>query len=330
MAEPLRLGVSFDGFTSVRDAVEVARRAEALGATSFWIADHLGYRETFVTATAIALATRDAVVYPTAISPYLRHPVPVAMAAASIGELAPGRIGLAIGTGNPMFLREAGLEAEKPIAAIGEYVKALRGLFSGDPVQQEGVTFRLAGARLAFKPDPEPTIFITAMGPQMLRLSGRIADGVVFSAGLSASYIGRSIALVTEGAESGGRAPDEVTKSSYIVFMGGGDPADMRDKVREKLAFIFRNKMVRENIETSGLPIDQDAVMQAIARRDIAAARALVPSEAVDEFTITGDADDCRRRVSEYRDAGLDELVLTLVGTTEDRLRSVEMLREIL
>ena len=52
MSEAIPFGVSFDGFVPVREAVEVARRAEAAGARSFWIAEHLGYREAFVTATA--------------------------------------------------------------------------------------------------------------------------------------------------------------------------------------------------------------------------------------------------------------------------------------
>jgi 5,10-methylenetetrahydromethanopterin reductase len=325
-----KYGVSFDGFTSVRDAVEVARRAEATGATSFWIADHLGYRETFVTATAIVLGTRDAVVYPTAISPYLRHPTPVAMATASIAEISPGRIGIAVGVGNPMFLRESGLEPEKPLAAISDYVLALRALFGGEAVRQEAHTFRLAGARMGFKVDPQPPIVITAMGPQMLKLAGRIADGVVLSAGLSAAYVKRSLAMAVDEARRENRDPTSLAKAGYIVFMAGGDQGEARRKVREKLAFVFRNKMIRDNLVQSGLAIDQDAIMAAVARRDIAAACALVPEEAVDLFTITGDPETCRRRVRDYRDAGLDELVLTLVGTIEDRMRSIDMLAAIL
>ena len=65
-------------------------RADAAGARSFWIAEHLGYREAFVTATAIALATEKARILPTAISPYLRHPTPMAMALATLAELVKG------------------------------------------------------------------------------------------------------------------------------------------------------------------------------------------------------------------------------------------------
>jgi 5,10-methylenetetrahydromethanopterin reductase len=330
MTRPFGFGVSFDGFTGIGEAVKIAQRAEAIGASSFWIADHLGYRDPFVTAAAIAMGTREAVVYPTAISPYLRHPVPVAMALASIAEAMPGRVGIAVGVGNPMFLREAGLEANKPLAAIKAYVDALRALFGGAAVEQEAPTFRLAGARMGFKVGREPAILITAMGPHMLELAGRVADGVVLSAGLSADYVRRSLTISVGETRRVGRDPDDLAKAGYVVFMAGGDPREARRKVREKLAFVFRNRMIRDNLASSGLPIDQDAIMAAIARRDIAAACALVPDDAVDLFTITGDPQTCRRRVRDYRDAGLDLLVLTLVGTPEDRMHSIDQLASIL
>lgn len=324
MHDDLPFGISFDGFATVRDAVELARRAEAAGSRSFWIAEHLGYREAFVTATAIALGTSSGKVIPTAISPYLRHPMPMAMALASLGELVPGRVAVAAGVGNPMFLRESGLEPEKPIEAMRDYVHALRALFAAEAVQQEGRTFRLAGARVAFKTDLPIPIYIAAMGPQMLTLTGRIADGVVLSAGLSTASVKRALATVDEGARAEGRDPTVLGKSSYIYFLAGGEAADTRLRVREKLAFLFRNAAIKENLVNSGLELDHEAIMAAVARRDLGAAALLVPDEAVDLFSISGDVATCRRRVREYRDAGLSEIVLSLVGTTEDRMRSLE------
>lgn len=329
MHDVMPFGISFDGFATVRDAVELARRAEAVGSSSFWIAEHLGYREAFVTATAISLGTFSGNVIPTAISPYVRHPMPMAMALASLAELVPGRVAVAVGVGNPMFLRESGLEAEKPIEAMRDYVRALRALISAEPVQQEGRTFKLAGARVAFKTELPIPIYIAAMGPQMLALTGRIGDGVVLSAGLSTASVKRALAAVEEGALAEGRDPTTLQKSSYIYFLAGGDPADTRFRVREKLAFLFRNAAIKDNLVASGLDVDHEAIMAAVARRDVKAAAALVPDEAVDLFSITGDVETCRRRVREYRDAGLSEVVLSLVGTTDDKMRSLEQVSAI-
>jgi 5,10-methylenetetrahydromethanopterin reductase len=322
-------GVSFDGFVPVRDAVATAQAAEDCGAHSFWIAEHLGYRESITTTTAIALATRSARVFPTALSPYLRHPMPTAMAISTLAELVPGRCGVAVGIGNPMYLRESGIEVEKPVGAIRDYVAALRALMQAAPVAQEGSTFALRGARIAFAPPERAPVYLAPMGPQMLKLSGAIADGLVLSAGLSIAFIRDSLGIASEEAKAKGRGPAALRKTAYVYFIAGGDLMDQRTKVRQKLAFLFRNENLRENIRASGLPIDHDAIISANSRRDAEAALALVPEEAVDAFAIAGSKQDCAKRAQSYLDAGLDEIILSLVGTQEDRTRSLSVLREL-
>ncbi|CAL8981385.1 F420-dependent glucose-6-phosphate dehydrogenase 1 [Rhodoplanes serenus] len=318
-------GISFDCFAPIAEMVATARRAEACGATSFWIAEHLGFRESFVTAAVLGTATGRARLVPTSVSPYLRHPTPTAMALASLAEFLPDRLAIAVGVGNPLFLRESGLAIDKPLRAVRDYVAGLRDLLGAEPVTREGHTFRLDGARLAFAPQPTPPVFLAPMGPQMLRLAGTIGDGLVLSAGLSTAFVAGSLAAAAAGAGEAGRAAERLHKTAYVYFIGGGDPADQRLKVRRKLAFLFRNENIRENIRASGLPIDQEAIMAAIARRDGDAALALVPDEAADVFAVMGDRDACRRRLREYLDAGLDEVVLSLVGTPEDRDRSLDV-----
>jgi 5,10-methylenetetrahydromethanopterin reductase len=320
-------GISFDGFIPIAEAVETAKLAEACGARSFWVAEHLGFRESFLTSLALAQATKAARVFPTSVSPYLRHPMPTAMAFASLAELLPDRVGVAIGVGNPMFLKESGLTVEKPVKAIRDYVAALRSLLSGEPVNESGLTFRLDGARLGFKPDPLPPIYLAPMGPQMLRLAGRIADGLVLSAGLTAAYAKQSLDSAADAARENGRDPSALRKTSYIYFIAGGETKERNVKVRQKLAFLFRNQNIADNLRSSGLRIDHEGIMAAVARRDQAQAMALVPNEAVELFSVAGDAAECRRRLQAYADAGLDEVVLSLIGNVEDRMRSMQIVK---
>lgn len=319
-------GVSFDGFVPIREAVSIAQRAEELGAGSYWIAEHLGYREAFSTATAIAMHTKTGRIVPTAISPYLRHPMPMAMALASLDELVPGRVGVAVGVGNPLFLKENGLAADKPVSAVSDYLEALRGLLEGQPQHKQGQTFSLAGAKLAFTcPQPVP-LYVAAMGPAMLKLSGAAADGVLLSAGLSTQYSRYQLQSVMDAAKEAGRDPARVRKASYVYCMVDPGGGEAREVVREKLAFLFRNDKIKENLKYSGIQVDQEAVMAAIGRRDMSAAAKLVPDDAIDQLTIFGDATTCKRRVYEYHDAGLEEIVLSLVGNQEQRLYSLETL----
>jgi len=149
---PARVGVSFDGFVTTGEAIALAQRAVETGARSLWVAEHLGYREAIATCVALAMKTPGATLVPTAVSPYLWHPTPTAMAMATLDEVAPGRAAIAIGTGNPLFLQESGRAVEKPVRATREFTEALRQLWAGEAVHVNGEFVKLAGPRLAFKP----------------------------------------------------------------------------------------------------------------------------------------------------------------------------------
>jgi 5,10-methylenetetrahydromethanopterin reductase len=325
---PVRIGVNFDGFASTGEAIALAQRAVEAGARSLWVAEHLGYREAIATCMAFAMRAPGAVLVPTAVSPYLWHPTPTAMALATLDEVAPGSAAIAIGTGNPLFLQESGRAVEKPVQAMREFAQALRKLWSGEAAHLDGEFVRLAGARMAFKPSAPIPIYIAAIGPDMLRLAGRIGDGVVLSAGLSTDSVRQSFAICAEGAAKDGRDPSELRCAGYLFFGVSRDAKRVIDAVRQKLAFVMRNKFLGANIKASGIPVDQEAVIAAIARRDIAGATALVPDEAVEAFGIAGTPQHCAKRLRDFIEAGIDEPVLGLLGEPEDCLLALDVMRE--
>jgi 5,10-methylenetetrahydromethanopterin reductase len=322
----VRIGVAFDGFVTTTEAIALARHAVKAGAQSLWMAEHLGYREAITTCAAFALSAPGPVLVPTAVSPYLFHPTPTAMALATLDELAPGRVAVALGVGNPMFLQESGQKPEKPLRAMREFIEAMRKLWSTEPTHMGGEFVRLAGARLAFKPNPIP-IYVAAMGPDMLQLTGRMADGIVLSAGLSTDSVRRSFELVAQGAAKAGRNAKSLRCAGYIFFGASSDAREAVDTVRSKLAFVMRNKFLAQNIRDSGITVDQEAVIAAIAQRDLKAAAALVPDEAVEAFGIAGSPEHCLRRLRDFIDAGIDEPVLSLVGTPEKCAFAIDVMR---
>ena len=325
----MKLGVSFDGFTPYADALAFAKEAAAAGAKSLWMADHLGYREPIVSCLGFASAVPDVAVVPTAVSPYLRHPMPTAMQMATLAEAAPGRVALALGTGNPLFLAESGESVEKPVAVAREFIVALRALWSGQPVEQEAVRFRLRGARMMFTPPAPIPIYLAAMKPQMLALTGKICDGVVLSAGLSPGFVRESLKHMASGAQAAGRDYDALHVAGYISFAASPDGRRATEEVRKKLAFLLRNRYIDDNIAHSGIAIDQPAIIDAMARRDYESAARLVPDEAVDTFAVAGTVQQCCDKLLEYRRAGLNELVLLLAGNIEDQRFGLSVIREL-
>jgi 5,10-methylenetetrahydromethanopterin reductase len=181
---------------------------------------------------------------------------------------------------------------------------------------------------MAFAPKSSIPIYIAAIGPDMLRLAGSIGDGVVLSAGLSTDSVRQSIAACAEGARKGNRPAGEFRHAGYLFFGVSHDAKEAVDAVRQKLAFVMRNKFLAAHIKASGIPVDQEAVIAAISRRDVAAAAALVPDAAVEAFGIAGTPEHCRKRLRDFIDAGLDEPVLGLLGTAENCLLALDVMRE--
>ena len=322
------IGVSFDGFQTVPQSLEIARAAVAAGAKSLWMAEHLGYREPMTSCMAFALQLPGVKVVPTAISPYLRHPMPTAMALATIAEASPGNVAIAIGVGNPMFLGESGLAIDKPVRAMRECAEMLRALWGGEAVAKPGLVHSLKGARMAFTPPAPIPIYMAPMKPQMLKLSGRVADGVVLSAGLSAGFVKLSLGIAEEGRREGTRGAAPFVRAGYVYFLASRNPTAARMTLRQRLAFLMRNRYIDDNLAHSGLPIDQAAIMAAISRRDFDEAARLVPDEAVDAFTITGTPEQARAGIERFLAAGLDEVVLLMAGEPADWAVGYEVMRQ--
>jgi alkanesulfonate monooxygenase SsuD/methylene tetrahydromethanopterin reductase-like flavin-dependent oxidoreductase (luciferase family) len=212
-----RFGVSFDGFGETAGALATAHEVVAAGAVSLWMAEHMGYREAMVTSMGFRMNDPGAVVVPTAVSPYLWHPSPTAMSLATLAEVGTAPVGIAVGVGNPLFLAESGKKIEKPIRAVREFIECLGALWTGEAAHYEGELFRLAGARLAFRPPQPLIVYVAAIGEQMLSLAARIADGVVLSAGMSAPFclsLSRRIRRWEKGVRSGA-AENRLSHAQY-------------------------------------------------------------------------------------------------------------------
>jgi 5,10-methylenetetrahydromethanopterin reductase len=322
-----KIGIAFDGLSSLPVALEFAERAETAGVSSFWTPEHLGFRESLIEATALVMKTKRAKIVPVALSPYTRQPIIAAMAGSTLEEIGPGRIAFTIGVGNPLFLKENGVALRSPLKAISEYIDCLRNLWAGEPVTFEGSFCRLSGARLGFTP-PEPLkLYLAATRDRMLSLAGEKADGVVLSAGLTPSYISHSIGVMEKGAIARGRRAKDVHSAAIVMGAVSPDGREAVDACRDRLAFLFRNQYLDESIKSAGIPIDHEGIIAAISKRDLKAAAALISDDVVEAFTISGTAQACRKRLEEYMKVGIDEIALTLKGKPEYFDLALEVLR---
>ena len=324
----MKLGVYFDGFSSTAEMLEVARGAEEARADSLWFAQHMGFRDALIWATAAVSVTRTIRLVPTAISPYLWPPLPVAMAMSSLAEYAGPRTALAVSVGNLLNLSESGVEAVKPVRVMREYVETLRALWAGEPVHFEGEIHRLRGARMMFDRGTQCPLYVASTGPQVLQLAGAIGDGVLLSGALTLESCRSMLARVDAGIAKAGREPHSVRKAGFILVSIAHDGHVARQQMLRKLAYLFRSRGHAANIATANLGIDHAAIIDCFARHDPEAALAYLPEEAATTFAVAGTPTECRDRLAAYLAAGMDEPVIEVTGTPEQRGLALALIRE--
>jgi len=287
------LGIAMDGRAPIADIAAQAQAAEAGGASTLWIACHLFLRDPVTTAALALAATQKIKIALMALSPYSTHPVYIAMAAASLDEMYPGRVILCLGSGAPADLKAAGIDSPRPLVAIGEAVKVCRQLFAGEMADFHGEMFDVEGRRLVNGGRAIP-IVLAASRPNMLRLAGRQTDGVLISAATSPPFVKACLDQVGVG------------RKSCIVYTRLG----AIDTVRRPIGFVLRGAHHAENIRLGGASLDQQALAAAYAAENWSEVDRLVSDDVVRRHAACGTSQEVRDKLDDYRAIGLDEVVL--------------------
>jgi len=185
VTRPFRFGVVAAQASSGEQWTAMARRAEALGFSTFLIPDTLGPTLAPIPAlTAAAVATSTIRISSYVFANDLRNPVLLARECASLDLLSNGRFELGLGAGRPgaeddnrklgIPFESGGVRVERLAEAIG----ILKSLLSGQTVNATGKHYTATGADLYPTPlqEPHPPIMVAASGRRLLGLAAREAD----------------------------------------------------------------------------------------------------------------------------------------------------------
>ncbi len=320
------LGILYNGLYDANAFIAFAREAEALGITSAWIAEQPGHRDAFVIASALVQQT-GLQVYPGAISPYSRHPMSIAMSAAALNELAPGRVGLVLGTGGVPNQAAYGVHVERPAATMREAVTAVRGLLAGETLETRDAHFSFQGARLD-PSAPGVPIYLAAIGPRMQAAAGAVADGVVFSSGHSPAFLAHSRARVLAAHATSDRKEQPLACVSFIVASVADDRATAYDRTKGLLSYLFSSPFKAEDWALIGVEVDQVAIRQALQRGDAEAAKKLVSDELVALCSASGAPGEFQARFRTFAALGLDRPVLAPLGGPDEKRMAVRLALE--
>jgi probable F420-dependent oxidoreductase len=309
------LSVPLDGY-GLAEHRELAQEAERLGYTDAWSFEVDGV-DGFSPLAVVALDTRLRV--GTAIANvFTRGPATLAMCAAGLAEIAPGRFCLGIGAGSqPIVEAWNGGTFRRPATRVREMVGFLRLALAGERVVFRGTELVVDGFRLSRPPAQPIPIYVAALRPGMLQVAGEVADGVILN-WLSAEDAGRSVHVVREAAAGKGRDPGAVEITAR-VFVDVDPPGPASDVVVRRQVTAYLNVPVyRAFHEWLGRAEQLTPMWDAWASGDRKGAVAAVPEEVVRDLILRGSVDEIRSRVQRYLDAGVDTVFLSLSTAERD------------
>lgn len=113
------------------------------------------------------------------------HPAILAQAAATVGDMLPGRFWFGVGTGenlNEHILGDAWPEHATRAAMLEEAVGLIRRLWTGELTDHHGDFYDVSRARLYTLPETLPPILVAASGEESAEVAGRISDGLISTA----------------------------------------------------------------------------------------------------------------------------------------------------
>jgi probable non-F420 flavinoid oxidoreductase len=168
--------------------LEAMRDAEAAGFQRAWSSDHFSPWSERQGESGFAWSWLGAAMHATSLpygvvnAPGQRyHPAIVAQAAATLCELFPGRLSVALGTGefsNEHITGEPWPDKGVRNARLRECVDVMRALFAGEVVDHDGLV-RVDRAKLWTLPAEPPPLLATAVSVETAAWASEWADGLV-------------------------------------------------------------------------------------------------------------------------------------------------------
>jgi len=271
--------------------LDKAARAEAMGFAALWMANIFGLDA--ITTLAIAGRTTQRIELGTAVVPtYPRHPVAMAQQALTTQVACGGRFALGIGLSHRIVIEDMfGFSFEKPARHMREYLEALGPLLRGEQVSYRGELYKI-NVQIAVPGATAPQLLVAALGPVMLGLTGRLADGTITWMCGRKTLEDHIVPRLSSAARDAGRRQPRIVAGFPVVVTREVDAA--RQAIAQQLAIYGQLPSYRAMIDREGA---------ALGPADIA---------------LVGDEATIGRELDRLRDVGVTDFVAAVVPTDRD------------
>jgi len=317
--------------------LQLAQRADEAGLDALWITEDPDGWDAFGLLGAISQRTSKIQLGTGVTNPYLRHPDLIASSVATLDHLAPGRVFLGLGRGQPEWYEKSlGIEVGSPLGRLEETISLLRQWWAPEAIASSDGEIHIDAWKRVISPLSPPPIYLAAAGPKALDLAGRAADGVLFNMLATPVYLRKAIARVRASAEAAGRNPDDLQFIANPGIVVTDDPSPLLAGRKRFVANVLTlpgmevllenpeldvagiMRRVRAYMKTDELLARGGAFADFSEHGDIAAAVSEIPDALVEAGSAVGQISTIRERIWEFAELGLTELMVTRSGLPGD------------
>ncbi len=296
----MKIGL-FSFVETIDSLTALATTAREQGFDSLWVPQTFGLDT--LTAIAVAGQTVPDITFATAVVPtYPRHPMMLAQQALTVNAAIGGRLVLGIGPSHkPVVEGSWDISFDKPIRHLREYLEILMPLLHERSVRYQGET-------LTTKADiqidaPAPKVMLSALGPQLLKVTGRLADGTILWMTGPKTIADHSTPVIREAAAAAGRPEPEIVAGFPICVTDGS--AEANQDTRERAA---RSFAMYGTLPSYKAMLDREGY------------------EGPGDIAIIGGAGEVEDRVRALAEAGVTTFAASEFGSRDQRAATRELL----
>ena len=306
---PIRecVGLIVNGTNSAA-AIKTIVAAETAGVQQIWMVQPPWSPDVLTTLAAAAIKTSRVRLGSSILPTYPRHPVVLAQQVLALHDIAPGRLRLGIGPSHRSIVEDIyGLPQTAPLVHLREYVKVLHSIIWDGKVDHHGEFFNIV---IEFPRTAQIPVLISTLGKKAFQLAGEIADGALSWMCPIPYLLHTGIPLLRKAATVNGRSkppplvahvPVALNQDRESVMVAGHKMFDMYSK------FPFYVKMFAD----AGFPLTTDKKMT---------------DDLVNNMIISGNEDTVATSLTKLLNAGLDELMVSLVSVVDEKYEQTQLM----
>ena len=296
----MELGI-FGSSRNIDDLKKQVQEANTLGYSTFWTPQIFNLDA--LTALAVIAESVEGIRLGTSVIPtYPRHPMMLAQQALTVNQVSNGRLDLGIGLSHkPVVEGMWGISFDAPVGHMSDYLRILMALLHDGTISYGGKHLTSRGG--IDVPADAPPVLVAALGPQMLKLVGRVADGTVTWMTGPETIRNHISPIINAAAEEAGRPVPQVIAAVPVCITSDLDIAE--EYAKRDFGFYGDLPSYRAMLEREGLANSWD-------------------------IALSGSFEEVAEGLQKYSDSGGTQVVAAVYGPDEAREQTVSELAKLM